>query len=435
MTKQQLEHYEFMNSSILLDPIQILYDSSQKASKGAVLITDSIIEAFGDEARIKAKNYKISTQNAHNLILAPCLVDPHSILEEPINSYIETIASLTKKAAYSGYGQIAILPRSNVWRDSPEKLQSLLNLTNDVLIHPWGSFSKEGKHLELSPHADLLKHGAIGLAEDDSIPPISFLKKGLLLGEIEASPLLVAPRDKQIQANGIVRECVETLRAGWNPDPIETESIALSQILELQKQHPKVAIRLMNISTEAGILMLEKSKLRPISSVFWWHLVSDISSLSPSDLGWKVLPSLGNQKNRIALIEALRKKIINAISVHSIPLSEEQTMQPEGIRPAGLCGHNLVLSSLWQELIIKERFSIEQLWEYLSFGPSKMLDLKEESLIQGSNRWLIFDPNKKWKHNRQTISTSNAANYPWEGKTMTGKVIACGLTNQEILID
>ena len=69
------------------------------------------------------------------------------------------------------------------------------------------------------PHADLLEHGAIGLADDDQIIPLALLERGLLLGE------MILPRacgeDPLLQEDGIVRDGVETLRAGWpRPWPV-----------------------------------------------------------------------------------------------------------------------------------------------------------------------------------------------------------------------
>ena len=51
------------------------------------------------------------------MLLAPCLVDPHSFLESPFNGKEENIYTIKEKAALSGYGQLGILPRGHLWRD------------------------------------------------------------------------------------------------------------------------------------------------------------------------------------------------------------------------------------------------------------------------------------------------------------------------------
>ncbi len=423
------------NQSKLLDPVKILYDSKHSVVQDAALIIDNHLIAFGNEARKQGKAKGIANESAENQLLAPCLVDPHSVLEAPINSKNENLQSLKIAAANAGYGQLALLPRSNIWRDRPELLKGFSNPQTEVVIHLWGSFSKSGQRKELAPHADLLENGAIGLAEDDLMLPIDLLKKGLVLGEIGSFPLLVAPRDADIQGNGMVREGVEALRAGWPPDPRASETFPLTQLIELHRQHPKSNICLMNISTADGISILQASKNKPLATVCWWHLVADGSLLSPIDLGWRITPSIGTNEDRKSLIKGLLKGILTAVAVNSIPLDKEEILLPPDQRQPGLCGYQLVLPALWQELIVKEGWSIEELWKVLSFGPSRMINTQEESLEIGSRRWLLFDPQKTWEQSLNNKGISLGANQPWEGKELTGKIISCGLIDAKPLSD
>ena len=334
---------------------------------------------------------------------------------------------MVKKAAAAGYGQLALLPRSSSWRDRPELLQGMNKNNQKVLIHLWGGFSLQGEGKNLSRHRELLQNGAIGLAEDDSIPPIALLKQSFLLGDMASSPVLLAPRDKTLQGEGMVRESVETLRGGWIPDPLETEVFPLSQLLELRKQYPNIEMRLMNISTSAGVDILTNSMNGPLASVCWWYLLEDNSSLSPYDIGWSVTPSLGSPHDRESLKEGLRNGTLTAIAVHSIPLDDAEIKQPPIQRKKGLSAYQLVLPLLWQELIVKSDWRIEKLWDVLSFGPSKMLKLPEEKLIVGSNRWIIFDPNERWVQTAQQNIQPFIANQPYEGEEIRGKVIDSGL--------
>ena len=419
-----------MSESQLLDPIQILYDPDTSLSKDAVLLSHGKIKAFGKQARDLGKRLGIPAKSASNKLLAPCLVDPHSILEEPLNGRSETLASLRRKAAQAGYGQLALLPRSSSWRDSPERLQGFKDSTSEVLIHLWGGFTKGGKGQELSPHADLVQHGAIGLAEDDSTLSSELLKRGLVISEMGQFPLLLAPRDVKVQGNGMVREGVEALRAGWWPDPVASETLPLSELLELHRQHPQISLRLMNLSTADGVSLLAKSQTKPMASVCWWHLIADTSTLKPSDIGLRVLPSIGGSQDRLALIKGLSDGTLTAIAVHATPLDEEETKLPFDQRAPGLSGHHLVLPSLWQELIVNSGWSVEKLWEVLSFGPSKMLGLSNEHLSLESSRWLLFDPEEVWTNTFNNQLLPFAANQPWQGEKIIGKIVDCGLKYQ-----
>ena len=169
-----------MTKSYLLDPVQILHGPNQLVTKDAALISEGYIKAFGNQARRLGKDLNIPAKEASSLLLAPCLVDPHSILDKPFAEVGENLKSFRNAAAHAGYGQIALLPRSPSPRDKPEKLKGF-NKTSDVVsIHLWGSFSKKGKGVQLAPHAELINNGAIGIAGDNSIIPIQLLKKGLI---------------------------------------------------------------------------------------------------------------------------------------------------------------------------------------------------------------------------------------------------------------
>jgi len=429
LTQPLPELSSFMNSSYLFENIQILESSGSSLKKEHVLIKDGVIKAFGRNALQKAKLAGINPHKTHNILLAPCLVDPHSFLESPFTGKEEDIYSLIKKAKFAGYGQLGILPRSNLWRDQIESIISLKAIKSEVLIHLWGSFSLGGKGIALSKHADLLLHGAIGLADDDFLPSIELLKQGFSLGEMEKAPILIAPRDRSIQAGGMSRQSVETLRAGWPPDPVESEILPLLQLLELQKQYPEIALRLMNISTSEGVSILRNAYLKPMTTVLWWHLINDNSNLSPFDIGWSITPSLGSPQDRASLVKGLEDDVLTAISVHSTPTDDSETKRPANKRKKGISGYNLVLPLLWDQLVRKSGWKVEKLWEKISFGPSQLLNQPEERLRLDSKRWLLFDPEKEWLQSNEENHLLKATNQPIIEKKIRGKVIDCGLIN------
>ena len=418
-----------MTNSYFFEDIQILEKTGSSIKREPVLIKDGVIKAFGSKALQNADLLEIKPQKAKNMLLAPCLVDPHSFLESPFNGKEETIHTLIKKATFSGYGQLGILPRGDLWRDQIESIIALKTIKSEVSIHLWGGFSLNGKGIMLSKHTELLQNGAIGLSDDDYMPPIEFLKQGFSLGEMKNSPVLIAPRDKSLQAGGMSRKSVETLRAGWPPDPVESEIIPLIQLLELHKQYPEIRLRSMNISTTEGVSILKNASPNPMASILWWHLVNDNSSLSPFDIGWSVTPSLGSPRDRASLIKGLEDNVLTAISVHSTPTDDSETKLPANKRKKGISCYNLVLPLLWDQLVRKSGWKVEKLWEKVSFGPSKFLNQTEERLTLNSNRWLLFDPDKEWYQSNEEKPLTTATNQPIKDKKIVGKVIDCGLIN------
>jgi dihydroorotase len=303
----------------------------------------------------------------------------------------------------------------------------------DLKVHLWGSFTHRGEGERLSLHADLLEAGAIGLCAGEQMPSANLIDRALRLGEMAGAPVLIAPNDSNLRGDGMIREGVETLRAGWPADPIISETLPIGQLLELQRRHSNRKLVLMNLSTADGVEMLSHASTSPLATVSWWHLVQDRSSQTAEKTHWFVTPSIGGQSDRLALIQALGEGKINAVAVHGIPLDDEECLLPPDQRPKGLSGHHLVLPTLWQHLVVELGWSVNQLWQALSFGPARLIGQKEERLSIGSNRWLLFDPDQTWDQTRDAPHAPKAANQPWIGVRIRGQVVSCGLripTNQ-----
>lgn len=362
--------------------------------------------------------------DADNWWLAPPLVDPHSVLEDPLAGRAETLTSLEAAAASGGYATVALLPWARSWRDRPERLQ--LHWREPMQLLHWGGFSRSGLDQELAPHAELLAAGAVGLAAGDSLPPLALLERGLRLNEMNDQPVLLAPRDGTLSGNGFVRERVEALRAGWPVDPVISETLPLQAILALQATLASPMLRLMNLSTAEAVALLRHCPHPPLASVSWWHLIADSGTLAPSDPGWRLVPSLGGPGDREALISGLAEGWITAVSVHHLPLDPEECLLPLDQRRAGIAGHGLVLPLLWQELVERRGWQPAQLWQALCWGPCRFLGLPPERLEPGSRRWLVFDPSRSPATDQPT---SRAANRPAAHLPRRGRVLASGFSD------
>lgn len=360
--------------------------------------------------------------------LGPPLIDPHSVLEDPHLGRAETLDSLRRAAAAGGYGQVALLPWALDWRDRPERLQ--LSWPAPMRLNLWGSFSVSDTDQALAPHADQLDAGAVGLASADRLPALELLERGLRLAEMGARPVLLAPRDAALTQQGFVRERVEGLRAGWPPDPVLSEMLPLRQALTLRDAFPELALRLMNLSTAEAVTALARHPEPPPASVCWWHLLADSGQLAPGAEGWRLVPSLGGPGDREALIAALADGTLTAVAVHHQALDAEEQLLPLDQRRPGLAGHGVVLSLLWQELVERRQWRPERLWQVLCWGPAAFLGLNAEPAGMDPRRWILFDPDHRWRWHRASCA-SLAANQPSWGQTLRGAVVASGLIAPE----
>lgn len=394
-----------------LSGLELLASPGQPARAGEALVAaDGRLLALGAAAAAQGRALGLQPTGAEGMLLAPALVDPHSVLEEPWGGRAETLSSLAAAAAASGYGTVALLPWARPWRDRADLLQ--LRWSEPLRLPLWGSFAS-GDGSGLAPHADQLEAGAQGLATGPALPPAELLERGLTLAEWGERPLLLAPRWPELCGGGFVRDSVETLRAGWPPDPATSELLPLELLAGLLAQRPVRRPVLMNLSTAGGAERLRRwpAATRPQATVSWWHLLADASRLDLIDQGWRLEPSLGGPLDREALIAALADGLITAVAVHHLPLDSEEQLLPLDQRRAGVAGHGgPLLPLLWQELVERRGWSAGQLWQVLCWGPAQVLGLEPEGLEPGSRRWLLFDPHGAAP--AAAAPTSLAANHP-----------------------
>lgn len=415
---------------IWLQNLQLLTAADQPPGCGDALIgADGGLLALGEQAGAWGAAAGLKPHRLDGAWLAPALVDPHSVLEDPLSGRAETLASLTAAAAAGGYGVLALLPWAHPWRDAAERLT--LPAVTALQVQLWGSFSRGGADTELAAHGDQLAAGAIGLAGADHCPPLALLERGLRLGEHGAAPLLLAPRDGAIAGDGFVREGVDALRAGWPLDPPLSETLPLQSLLALAAAHQPPALRLMNLSTAAGAALLTRcpAPQRPLTSVCWWHLLADAARLDPTAEGWRVVPALGTPGDRQALIAALAAGVITAVAVHHLALDAEERLLPLDQRRAGVAGHGMVLPLLWQELVGRQGWGVQQLWQALCWGPARFLAIEPPSLQPGSRQWLLFDPQAPMQPCGSVLAANQPSVEAWlPVEQRRGAVRASGLT-------
>ncbi len=413
-----------MVRQLLIRGVHLLEVPGRPSRRADVLLEEGVLVAIDPDTTALSGPACASADGA-GFWFGPALVDPHSLLEEPLQGRAETLASLGEAAAAGGYGTVALLPWAPTWRDRPERLG--WSWPDPLQLLLWGSFSVNGLDRELAPHADQLAAGACGLAAGATLPPLDLLERGLRLAEMGDRPVLLPPRDGSLAQRGVVRERVEALRAGWPLDPPGSETFPLETLLTLAGDLPGLQLRLMNISTADAVARLRRQARPPMASVCWWHLVADSGGLDPADDGWLLEPALGGPADRGALIQALADGVIDAVAVHHVALDAEEELLPLDQRRPGVAGHGLVLALLWEELVGRQGWRAEQLWQVLCWGSARFLGRPEPGLAPGTRRWLLFDPDHHWRW-ADASPGSLAANRPCRDRQLKGRVIATGLS-------
>jgi dihydroorotase len=251
------------------------------------------------------------------------------------------------------------------------------------------------------------------------------IQKILEYGQPLGLTVAFTPIDQAIRQEGVMREGFNSLRYGLPGDPVASETIALTTLLELSASF-HTPVHIMRVSTNRGVALIRAAKEQglPITaSTTWLHLLLTTDDIVSYDPNLKLAPPLGNKSDREALIDGIKTGVIDAIAIDHQAYTYEENTVAFASAPPGAIGLELALPLLWQNLVTEETWSPLQLWQALTANPLACLGQTLEPITVNSKQDLIlFNPHQDW------IATpghfhSPAMNTSWLGKQIRGKVL------------
>lgn len=368
---------------------------------------------------------------AQNSILGVGLVDLYSHSGEPGNEARETLADLATSAAAGGFTQIGILPDTDPPLDSAELLVSMKHKSQSLYhratplpqIHFWGAISP-GTTEQMNQLAEL-KIDAVGFTDKYHFASLKLLKQVLEYIQPWQKPIAIAISHNELTGNGVIREGTDSIRYGLPGDPVFSEAAIIAAILEIVAAI-RTPVHIMRVSTERGVELIANAKQRGVpvtASTTWMHLLFNSHDLSNYDPNLRLEPPLGNENDQIALTEATKQGIIDAIAIDHQAYTYEEKTVPFAIAPTGVIGLELALSLLWQNLVNTKKWSALELWQALSSRPRQCWQQPAVRIArQQTAELVLFDPQQTWLVNRQNLKTP-AANTPWWGQEITGRPV------------
>ena len=319
--------------------------------------------------------------DAQGLIFAPGLVDLYSYSGEPGYEERETFQTLGASAIAGGFSQVAILPNMQPSLDNPSTLtliqQKLARLDpqQSPQFHFWGNLTLDGKGEQLTELAELAETDIIGFTDAKPLRNESLLQRALEYLQPLNKPVALFPVNLTLRGNGVMREGSASIRFGLPGDPVMSESSAIASILEMVSA-TQTPVHLMRISTARGVELIAEAKSRnlPITaSVSWMHLLLNTEKIGSYNPNCHLNPPLGNEPDRLALIQGVKTGVLDAIAVDHRAYTYEEKTLAFAESPPGSIGLELALPCLWQNLVETRELNALELWQALSINPLKCL--------------------------------------------------------------
>ncbi|MCP6758102.1 MAG: dihydroorotase [Fischerella sp. CENA71] len=405
--------------------------------------------------------------DCRGLVLGTGLIDLYSHSGEPGFEERETLSSLLQSAAAGGFTRISILPDTSPAIDHPvvvaqfwekmrrygdtgkEDRETLVcgdagNIDEILSASPrlsfsassglsvtlpqlniWGAITLDIAGKQMTELADLAAAGVVGFTDGQPLENTALVRRVLEYLQPLAKPVAFWCCDRQLKSNGVMREGSDSLRFGLPGNPAASETSAIATLIELVAA-TGTPVHIMRVSTARSVELIASAKNQglPITaSTTWMHVLLDTEALKSYDPNLHLEPPLGNPNDSLALRQAVRTGIIDAIAIDHAPYTYEEKTVAFAEAPPGAIGLELALPLLWQHLVETGEFSALELWQALSRRPAECLKQNLSAIAPGEKAELtLFDPHKTWKVDGQSLRTLSQ-NTSWLGQQLMGKVV------------
>jgi dihydroorotase len=350
-----------------------------------VRIDDGVIAEVAE--RVDANEHRVI--DAAGLVLAPAFVDPHVHLRTPGREDEETIASGTAAAAAGGYCAILAMPNTDPVVDSAATLGALVETAKSEARVPVGflaAITRGQSGDELTEMGELADAGAVAFS-DDGVPVSSagMMRRALQYASITGRPLALHCEEPSLSRGGHVHEGAAAAELGFTGYPSIGESVMVERDLALAafEEQP---IHLLHLSAAESVAALRRARehgVRASGEVTPHHLVLTDDAVRTLDTNVKMNPPLRAERDRVALLDALRDGTIEAIATDHAPHARHEKDVPFEAAPFGVTGLETAFAVLYSELVEPGHLPLQTLLARLSSGPARIFGLDRPRIAAG----------------------------------------------------
>lgn len=407
---------------LLIKGCRVVDPSAGMDASADILCENGIIRAVG----LSDAPEGCAVLDARGLTASPGLVDMHTHLRDPGQTYKEDIFTACAAAAAGGVTTLLAMPNTVPCADTPEVLRAVAEKAASAGVHVHlaaaATVGRRGK--TFTDFASLVQNGAAAFSDDGSpVESAAVMLAAMRAAFAVGKPLISHCEDLSLAAGGLVNEgkVSEELNVPGLPAAAEEIMAARDCILSLRYGLP---VHIAHISTALTAALVREFKRRgaPVTCETCPHYFSlDESAALSRDADFRMNPPLRAPEDARAMADALADGTIDCIVTDHAPHAAEEKADFVSA-PNGVVGLETSLAAGITCLVRPGFLTLSALIEKMSAAPAKLLGLPCGTLAPGSPADLVlFDPGETWNVDPQKLH-SRSKNTPFKGRTLFGRV-------------
>lgn len=376
-----------------------------------------------------------SVYNFKNCIVVPGLADVHVHLREPGFSYKETVASGTRAAARSGYAALCAMPNlSPVPEDAATLAQELDIIRRDAVIDvlPYGAITRGQRGEQLADMA-AMSPNVCGFSDDGrGVQSRELMRAAMLEAKRLGRPIAAHCEDNSLLRGGYIHAGEYAKAHGHRGICSESEWGPIARDIELLRE-TGCAYHVCHISTAESAALIRSAKREGLDITC--ETAPHYLLLSDSDLQedgrFKMNPPLRSERDRLALIEALRDGTIDILATDHAPHSAEEKSRGLAGSAFGITGLETAFPLLWTGLVEPGIISRERLVELMSTAPARRFGIESGIELGGPATFAVFETETTYRIDPERFASKGRAT-PFAGREVRGRCVLNVVRGREV---
>ncbi|MBN2558043.1 MAG: dihydroorotase [Clostridia bacterium] len=367
--------------------------------------------------------------DAGGLHVFPGFFDAHCHLREPGYEYKEDIESGTKAAAAGGFTSVACMPNTNPVADNDSVIRLILDRASEkgcVKVYPIGSITKGSEGTRLAEMGFMKQAGAVAVSDDGKpVESADIMKKALEYASGFGLPVISHCEEMSLSEGGAMNDGFVSTSLGLKGIPAAAEEIQVARDV-LLSECTGVPVHIAHISTggSAGIIRAAKARGVRVTCETCPHYFSltedECEGFNPYA---KVNPPLRNEKDRLAVIEALRDGTVDFIATDHAPHHEDEKNVEFQFAANGISGFETAFSAAYTNLVMTGAISLGRLVDLMSRLPARFLNRYTGGLRPGAPADLTIADLSAAITVDSSKFLSKGRNTPFNGKQLHGRIL------------
>ena len=410
----------FLNANII-DP-----RNSMEENGGLIVGESGKVEAIGKKVN---KNNIPSREKYFDLngkYLFPGIVDMRVFAGEPGYEYKENFKTLSNSALSGGVTSVVTMPNTSPVIDNVSIVDFLKRRGRDkskISVFPTATLTKNLEGKNMTEFGLLQKKGIVGFTDGIKTIQNTRLMSRIMRSAYDLDSLIMQhAEDFELAENGTVNDGIISTKLGLQGITELAEKIIIERDLSLLEDfNCRYHISQISSSKSVDVISKRKDEVKFTTGVSINNL-----SLNENDIGdfrtfLKLSPPLRTESDRIELINAINKDLIDVIVSDHKPEDEESKRLTFSQAATGASGIETLLP-LALELFHNESIKLYKIIELITSNPAKILKINKGNLSVGSDAdFCIVDLYKPWIVKKDKL-ISKSKNTCIEDKKLQGRV-------------